>query len=172
MTTPSRPLVTAESALNLVSESLALVRDVGLFAHSKAVALLPEEPRASYEDLLARAYSQISPSLEKSAEATKPYRAQAVDAGRYIWNLVESKTSPFIGSLVLDFERRYPSQSGKIGGSLADKLTLLFVLWLAVSFLMRRVRGMFCSSCKQNKSVGYPLGSKDVRTSFPGKKND
>ena len=170
------PLVTAEGALNLVTSSLTLLKDAGLFAHNKAVSLLPEEPREGYESLLAKVAVQINPAIGTAFAVASPYLIQVQELVMRLWSLVEKRTLPFINSLVLDFERRYPSHAGKIGTTLADKITLFFVLWLLTGVFVRASRRVLCGRRKAaaSKSVIYPTSTAkgDVRASFPGKKND
>ena len=166
----SRPLVTAEGAVSLVTESFALLKDVGLFAHTKTTSLLPDETRANYENLLKRATSQFDVLTADAFAKAAPIASNTLAAVKTLWAAAEAKTSPFINSLVIDFERRYPSQAGKIGSTLADKLVLLFVLWVLTGFVMRSSRRLFCGK-RQKQVVYYPtVGKQDVRASFPGKK--
>ena len=166
------PLVTAESAYSLVKDSVVLVKDVTLFAHEKIVSYIPDEPRENYEDLLSKAYAQIRPFYDNLLAKTQPYTSKAVELVTRVWGLLEAKTSPFLNSIMVDFERRYPSQAGKIGGSLADKAATLIVVWLILGFVIRTVRavvfGTLCGRGKRSSSVGYTLGGR--KSDFPSSK--
>lgn len=167
----SRPLVTAEGAVSMVSDSFSLLKDAGLFVHNQAVSVLPEETRVSYEKLINRATNQVTPVTSAAYAAVQPHASKAWSLAQSVWGIAEARTSPFLNALVIDFERRYPSQAGKIGSTLADKIVLLFVLWLLTGFVFRGSRRLVCG--KRQKQVIYPTsGKQDVRASFPGKKTD
>ena len=144
-------LVSAETSYSLLIASLALLKDISLFLHERVISLLPEKYSIEYYNLLSKITAALSPAFLNLVRVSEPYLTQASLAISKFWALVEAKTSPFVNQWVLDFERRYPGQAGKIGASLLDKVVLLVVLWAMVTCAIRMSRRVILGSSRSLK---------------------
>ena len=137
--TLASPLVSFSGVWDLTTQTLVLVKDATVYVHDKALELVPEQTRNQYVEYvnlgvaeLGRVQSQVQQTLQPSFDIVK-------EACVGFYAVVDKRVSGFVNTIVADFERRFPRESGKIGNSLLDRVVLLVYLYIIL-------KGIQCTS--------------------------
>jgi hypothetical protein len=124
------PLVSFSGVWDLTMETFGLVKDVTLYAHDKALEFVPTETRLKYEEYLNLGAAEFHKAKRELQEIVRPTVDVVHEALTGIYQAADKRTSGILNTIVVDFERRFPRESGKIGRSLLDRLVLILYLYI------------------------------------------
>jgi hypothetical protein len=179
----SRELVSFDAVVALTSETIGWLKDASLYIHDKALEYIPAEHRQKYQEYMELGAAELGKAQAQVVAAVSPSVEIVTEAVSHIYQVADKRTSSVVNTVLVDFERRYPNEAGKIGASLLDRVVFVIYLYLfakGLSCICKMLWRAISGKAKKIGSVkvGEPVvkefrisevASAPPRPSFPSK---
>lgn len=147
----AQPIVTFQSSVDLATSSASLAIDWVSYSNDKITEALPDEYSRRYKDLRKdlRQYWQTyaGPVVAVAQEKYAAHSGHFIKTIGLVYTQLESLVAAVVDPVIREFELKHPAQAGMIGESLADRLTLIFWIYLIFKGLSRLFFGNKGKAC-------------------------